>query len=87
MLTDSRYGPSLSPARPASTAKGLGFRSGPFSISGMMRMRPKRPTGMPNINSGKPWSAMDIQGLEDFLWQDVPIGEIAHFRCRDMDQG
>jgi hypothetical protein len=53
----------------------------------MMRMRPKRPTGMPNINSGKPWSAMDIQGLEDFLWQDVPIGEIAHFRCRDMDQG
>jgi hypothetical protein len=50
----------------------------------MLRMRPKPPAGLENINSGKPWSAMDMADLEDFLGQDVPIVQIADFLCRDV---
>jgi hypothetical protein len=33
----------------------------------MLRMRPKPPAGLPTINAGTPWSAMDMADLEEFL--------------------
>ena len=42
---------------------GLGFRGRLTSMLGMLRKKP--PEGLPNINSGTPWSACDLDELED----------------------
>jgi nucleotide-binding universal stress UspA family protein len=52
----------------------------------MLRMRPKPPAGLPTINSGKPWSAMDMDDLDELLRQDAPIDEIAEFLCRELGE-
>jgi hypothetical protein len=52
----------------------------------LLRMRLKPPAGMPHINSGKPWSAMDLEDLQDLLGQDEPIAEIADYLCREVDE-
>jgi hypothetical protein len=45
----------------------------------MLRMRPKPPVGIPNLNSGKHWSATDIADLDDLVRDRVPMAEIAEF--------
>jgi hypothetical protein len=39
-----------------------------------------------NINSGKEWSAMDIEDLENDVRLGVPIELIANFLCRDIEE-
>lgn len=41
---------------------------------------------MTNLNSGKPWSAMDLVDLQDGLRLGTPIAELADFLCRDLDE-
>jgi hypothetical protein len=36
-------------------------------------MRKKPPEGMPNINSGKPWSAFDLDELEELIEKGRPF--------------
>jgi hypothetical protein len=55
-------------------------------ISGMLRMRKKPPEGQPNINSGTPWSAMDVADLEELLGMGRPIEAVASYLCRDVDE-
>jgi hypothetical protein len=39
-----------------------------------------------NINTGKPWSDMDLADLANALTFGTPIEEIAVFLCRDADE-
>ena len=55
-------------------------------ISVMLRMRKKPPADMPNINSGKPWSEMDLADLADCLKLGEPVEQIADFLCRDAEE-
>jgi hypothetical protein len=55
-------------------------------ISGMLRMRPKPPAGLPTINSGTPWSEMDIADLQELLQDGRSVAEIADFLCREVDE-
>jgi hypothetical protein len=41
---------------------------------------------MPNINSGIPWSAFDLDELEDLIERGRPIEDIADYLCRDVDE-
>jgi hypothetical protein len=50
----------------------------------MLRMRPKSPAGLPTINSGQPWSDLDLCDLDDLLLEQRTIAEIAQFLCRDV---
>jgi hypothetical protein len=52
----------------------------------MLRMRKKPPEGMPNINSGQPWSRFDLDELEELIEQGRPIEAIADYLCRDVDE-
>jgi hypothetical protein len=55
-------------------------------IPGMLRLRKKPPANMPDINSGKPWSEMDLRDLKLELQQNRTIAEIAEFLCRDVEE-
>jgi hypothetical protein len=39
-----------------------------------------------NINTGKPWSEMDLIDLANCLTFGTPIEEIANFLCREVDE-
>jgi hypothetical protein len=52
----------------------------------MLRMRPKPPAGLPSINSGQPWSDLDLADLREELHRRRSITEIAEFLCRDVDE-
>ena len=52
----------------------------------MLRMRPKPPAGLPTINAGTPWSAMDMADLEEFLTSGSSVKEIASYLCREVDE-
>jgi hypothetical protein len=52
----------------------------------LLRLRRKPPAGIPNINSGTPWTAMDVADLEDLLRDRTPVAEIAEFLCRDVEE-
>jgi hypothetical protein len=52
----------------------------------MLRMRPKPPAGLPTINAGTPWLAMDMADLEEFLTNDTSVKEIASYLCREVDE-
>jgi hypothetical protein len=52
----------------------------------MLRMRKKPPSDRPNINSGQPWSAFDMDELEELLELGRPIADIADYLCRDVDE-
>jgi hypothetical protein len=53
----------------------------------MLRMRPKPPAGLPTINAGQPWSAMDMADLEEFLANGAPPpAESAEYLCRDLGE-
>ena len=51
----------------------------------MLRMRPKPPAGLPTINAGTPWSAMDMADLEEFLTSGASVKEIASYLSREVD--
>ena len=55
-------------------------------ISVMLRMRKKPPADMPNINSGRPWSEMDLADLTDCLKLGESTEQIADFLCRDAKE-
>jgi hypothetical protein len=52
----------------------------------MLRMRKKPPAGMEDINSGKPWSAMDLADLEELLGSGSSIESIASYLCRGVEE-
>jgi hypothetical protein len=39
-------------------------------------MRKKPPADLPNVNAGKPWSAMDLADLDELLTNGTPAAEI-----------
>ena len=41
---------------------------------------------MPNLNSGKDWSEMDLRDLITHLDNGFSISETADFLCRDEDE-
>ena len=41
---------------------------------------------MPNLNSGKNWSEMDLQDLRDGLRLRSPLQELADFLMRDVEE-
>ena len=40
----------------------------------------------PDLNSGKPWSEMDIEDLRSFALGGATAAETATFLCRDVDE-
>jgi hypothetical protein len=77
-------------ARPASRVRQLvprlGFQLEVPYISGMLRMRPKPPAGLPTVNSRTPWSEMDLADLQELLRDRRSVAEIADFLCREVDE-
>ena len=41
---------------------------------------------MTDLNSGKPWSTMDLADLRRSLADGDSIGETARFLCRDVEE-
>ena len=39
-----------------------------------------------NVNSGKPWSPVDLYDLRQGLGRGTPIDEVADFLCRDVSE-
>ena len=39
-----------------------------------------------NVNSGKPWSPVDLYDLRQGLGRGTSIDEVADFLCRDMSE-
>lgn len=39
-----------------------------------------------NVNSGKPWSPVDLYDLRAGLERGTPIDEVADFLCRDVPE-
>ncbi len=52
----------------------------------MSYLRKKPPADAPNINSGKPWSALDLEDLRYCLAAGEPAEAIAAFLCRNVDE-
>ena len=52
----------------------------------MLRLRKKPPADMPDINSGKPWSAMDMADLFDFHETGSSAADIADYLCRTVEE-
>lgn len=52
----------------------------------MSYLRKKPPADAPNINSGKPWSELDLEDLRYCLAAGEPAEQIADFLCRDARQ-
>jgi hypothetical protein len=51
----------------------------------MLRMRKKPPSGLETINSGQPWSALDV-ALDELVTHRVPVAEMVDFLCRDVEE-
>jgi hypothetical protein len=41
---------------------------------------------MPNLNSGKEWSEMDVEDLQSHLARGATVAATADFLCRDEDE-
>jgi hypothetical protein len=52
----------------------------------MLRMRKKPPEGLPRVNAGEPWSAMDVAELEELIERGRSLEAIADYLCRDVDE-
>jgi hypothetical protein len=52
----------------------------------MLYLRKKPPADAPNINSGKPWSALDLEDLRYCLAAGESAEDIADFLCRNVDE-
>jgi hypothetical protein len=55
-------------------------------VPGMLRLRKKPPAGLPMINTGKPWSAMDMADLLDFHETGSSVETIALYLCRTVEE-
>ena len=62
--------------------QGLGFRAGLTIFRSCCTCA----NDMPNVNSGKPWSEMDIRDLKVALQYNRTVAEIADFLCRDVEE-
>jgi hypothetical protein len=62
------------------------LREGLTYIPVMLYLRQRPPADMPNVNSGKPWSEMDIRDLKVALQYNRTVAEIADFLCRDVEE-
>jgi hypothetical protein len=49
-------------------------------------LRKKPPAHLPNVNSGKEWSEMDINDVRQCLAEGASADDIADFLCRDVDE-
>jgi hypothetical protein len=58
----------------------------PYITAMFSNLRKKPPADMPNVNSGKAWSEMDLNDLRQCLIEGAPAGDIADFLCRDVDE-
>lgn len=66
---------------------GLGFRLGLTYIQRMLlRLRKKPPANMPDINSGTPWSEMDLADLEELLGSGTSIESVASYLRREPEE-
>jgi hypothetical protein len=54
-------------------------------IPGMLRMCKKRPADLTNVNSGMPWSPMDLADPYDLV-ETTSVADIADYLCRDVDE-
>jgi hypothetical protein len=52
----------------------------------MSYLRKRPPAASPNINTGKPWSVLDLQDLRYCLAAAWPAEDIADFLCRNVDE-
>jgi hypothetical protein len=52
----------------------------------MLRLRKKPSANMPDINSGKPWSPMDMADLFDFHETGRSAADIADYLCRTPEE-
>jgi len=52
----------------------------------MSYLRKKPPADAPNINTGKPWSELDLQDLRYCLAAGEPAEDIADFLCRNVEE-
>jgi hypothetical protein len=52
----------------------------------MSYLRKKPPADAPNINTGKSWSALDLDDLRACLAAGEPAEAIADFLCRNVDE-
>lgn len=43
-------------------------------------------TDAPNINEGKPWSAMDLKDLHDYAATGASVEWLADYLCRTEDE-
>jgi hypothetical protein len=50
----------------------------------MLRMRPKPPAGLYNLNAGTPWSEDDLADLRDMLRDHRTPRQIAEYLRRDV---
>jgi hypothetical protein len=50
------------------------------------RLRKKPPADRPDINSGAPWSEMDLADLEEMLGSGMPIESLASYLCREVEE-
>src|SRR6478735_8069072 len=39
-----------------------------------------------NVNSGKPWSPVDLYDLREGLGRGTPLDQVAEFLCRDVSE-
>ena len=49
-------------------------------------MRKKPPSGLETINSGQPWSALDVADLDELVTDRVPVADMADFLRRDVEE-
>jgi hypothetical protein len=66
--------------------KGLRIREWVTYILGHVAFAYKAPADLSAINAGKPWSAMDLADLDDFLTDCTSIKGIASYLCREVDE-
>jgi hypothetical protein len=52
----------------------------------MLYLRKKPPADMPAVNSGKPWSEMDLRDLDLELKARRSVAEIAELLCHDVEE-
>jgi hypothetical protein len=52
----------------------------------MLRLRRKPPAGLPTVNSGQPWSELDVSDLRELRREGRSIAEIGEYLCREVEE-
>jgi hypothetical protein len=55
-------------------------------LRAMLRLRKKPPSGLKTINSGEPWSTIDMADLDEFLIDGQSVEKIAEYLCRTVEE-